>query len=207
MAGYRYPLIAREGWPAIGLTGVAAILAYVALSPWAGIGLALVLAALLWLFRDPRRKIPSSPLAAVCPVDGRVLELEQGARDPWLDRSAVRLLIEVNALGVYSVRAPVEGKVMRQWFPGVDDDAPARAQWIQTDEMDDVVVVVKSARLTGSRYCRAHSGERIGQGQRCGYLPFGGVVELWLPENVRLGVQAGDRTLSGVTVLGTLVHG
>ena len=51
-----------------------------------------------------------------------------------------------------------------------------------------------------------NSGERIGQGQRCGYLPFGGVVDLFLPVESKVLVEVGQRVDSGSTVLAELIH-
>ena len=48
--------------------------------------------------------------------------------------------------------------------------------------------------------------KRIGQGQRCGYLPFGGVVDLFLPVESKVLVEVGQRVDSGSTVLAELIH-
>ena len=67
--------------------------------------------AIVYLYRDPHREIPSSPLAVVSPADGVVTAVEE-VSDPYLNREAVRLDIRMSYAGVYSTRSPVEGKVL-----------------------------------------------------------------------------------------------
>jgi phosphatidylserine decarboxylase len=80
------------------------------------------------------------------------------------------------------------------------------AQWIQSDEQDNVVMAVKSAAGLLKPRCYSHSGDRIGQGQRCGIIPFHAVVQVSVPVNSRLEVKVGDRVRSGTDTLATLVH-
>jgi phosphatidylserine decarboxylase len=51
-----------------------------------------------------------------------------------------------------------------------------------------------------------NSGERIGQGQRCGYLCFGGVIDLFLPIESKVFVEVGQFVDSGSTILAELIH-
>ncbi len=205
MARYRYPLVAREGWSYILVALAVALSVNHALGVWAAAPLGLLAAFLLFLFRDPPRAVPSSPLAVICPVDGEVKSIEQ-TTDPWVEREAIRLTIRMGALSVYSVRSPIEGKIVRQWYPRKEMPERVYAQWVQSDENDDVVMIIKRGGLVRRPFCYTQSGERIGQGQRCGYLPFGTEVAVLLPTNCRLSVGVGDRVSSGCGILGTLVR-
>ena len=214
MLTYRYPLIAREGWLWIALTAAGALLAQWLLG-WIALPLWLIPALLLFLFRDPPRQVPASPLGIVSPVDGQVLAIET-LSNPWLDRPGVRIVIGMRALDIFSVRSPMEGKVVEQWIargpgreggrkPGMPQ-GPHFAQWIQSDEEDDLVLVIAPGIGALSPRCYVHSGERIGQGQRCGFLHFGGRVEVWVPEGTRIEVAEGDTVQAGSDIIATLVH-
>jgi len=214
MLAYRYPLIAREGWPWIALVAAAALLAQW-LFAWFALPLWLLLGLLLFLFRDPPRKVPASPLGVVSPVDGRVQSIGT-ALDPWLERQAVRIVIAKRVLDIFSVRSPMEGKVMEQWIArGKGKDAarkgnvpggPHFAQWVQSDEGDDVVMVISPGIGALSPRCYVHSGERIGQGQRCGFLHLGGRVEVWVPAGSRIEIEVGDTVHAASDIIATLVH-
>lgn len=90
--------------------------------------------------------------------------------------------------------------------PGTQANICRFAQWIQSDEQDDVVMAVKPSAKWFRPLCYAHSGDRIGQGQRCGIIPFGALVEVSVPENSRLNVKVGDHVRAGSDTIATLVH-
>ena len=57
-----------------------------------------------------------------------------------------------------------------------------------------------------SSHVYLNSGERVGQGQRCGYISFGGVVDLFLPMESKILVEVGQYVDSGSTVIAQLIH-
>ena len=215
MIPYRITMIAKEGWPFIAICiVVASALHY--LFGWLVAGAVWILVFILMiLFRDPPRRVPPSPLALVSPVDGTVVAVRQGT-GPYLDRQVTAIKIRAHATGVYSVRSPNEGKIVEQWFsnpPKVSDlisekDRSARqfAQWSRTDEGDDIVIVLKPRVRVGKSRCYVHSGERVGQGQRCTFVPFGANAELFMPVKTHIEVKEGDVVRAGETVVATLVR-
>lgn len=213
MLAYRYPIIAREGWVLIAVVALAALVAQVLLG-WLALPLWLLVLVLLFLFRDPTRKIPASPLGVVSPVDG-VVEKVTTVQDAYLERQAICLSIRMSITSVYSIHSPMEGKIIEQWFkvPSriVSEDrqlsrqVDTYAQWIQSDEQDNVVLVMEGTANTRPQ-CYAHSGERVGQGQRCGFIRFGSLVHVLLPLGTRIAVAEGDSLLAGANIIATLVH-
>ena len=176
--------------------------------------LAIIFCFFLFLLRDPQRTIPSLPLAILSPVEGRVILIDE-VNDPWLNlrginRQAKRIRIKMSSLDVYSLRSPVEGKVMEQWSEKCKEENGQRkfAFWIRTDEGDDIVTVFRLSPCAAACFrIYIQSGERLGQGQRCGYLYFGGTVDIYIPENSKLKVEPGQTITSGEDVLAYLVHG
>jgi len=115
---YPHPIIAREGWPFVGLT----------------VGLALVatgldwtvIAVLLWLvavfviqfFRDPARTPPVGEGLITSPADGRIVVVGKAA-DPMTGQECLKISVFMNVFNVHSNRAPIQGRVMDvQYFPG-----------------------------------------------------------------------------------------
>jgi phosphatidylserine decarboxylase len=159
---------------------------------------------IVFLFRDPDREIPSSPLAVVSPADG-VVDTLQELHDPYLDRQAILLGIQMSHVGVYSTRSPVEGKILEPRNPAGGNDQP-QGVWLKTDEEDNLVVVMHRGPLHNLPHCFVGIGERVGQGQRCGYIQMGGRVEVYLPANCRVQVSPGSRVRAGSDVIAVLVH-
>lgn len=208
MASNSYPVIAREGWPLLAILLVILILSWQFLGVLVTAVVFLVLLFFIFILRDPYREIPSSPLSIVSPISGRILGVSQ-VDDPWIDRYAKMISIKSSFFDVYSIRSPAEGKIVNQWTrrPEGNDNKRRFAYRLRTDEDDEIVVVINLNFITAF-FLRfyAHSGERIGHGQRCGFLFFGGRVDVLIPDNSKVNVAAGDTICSGSGVLGHLVH-
>jgi phosphatidylserine decarboxylase len=212
MLTYRYPIIAREGWPLIGLVLIVTVAFTLFSNIIAALPLWLILLLAVFMYRDPPRKIPSTPLAIVAPVDGRIVAIDK-AQDPFAERESTRLVIAMNLLGIYSARSPTEGKIVNQWHGSHATEQSALhlavggfAQWIQTDEGDDIVMVMRQRSRVQAPRCYAHSGERVGQGQRCGFVPLGAEVEVLIPASSRIDVKLGDTLRAGSDIIATLIR-
>jgi phosphatidylserine decarboxylase len=203
MAVYRYPLIAKEGWLLIAVVAMVALaLHYFAGSIlFAGIAWAIVI-FLLYVFRDPTRKIPPSPLGIISPVDGEVIAVDE-IHDDYLDRDVKRISLNMNTLGVRSIRSPTEGKIQNRWFNAGSEKRPRHALWIQTDEKDDVLIEMIPPKFPPP-VCEVQSGERVGQGARCGFVYFAGQINLFLPTDARIQVAVGDHVVGGSDIVATL---
>lgn len=207
MATNGNPIIARQGWPLIAVLLALTVAAKLFLGWTAAVILLALMLAVIFVFRDPRREIPPAPLAAVSPASGIVSAVET-VTDPWLDRRAHKCRIRMSLLDVHSLRSPVEGKVMDQWSsepqePGIRG---RYTYWIRTDEGDDVTLSLGLGILAVIVRLTMQSGDRIGQGQPCGFLFFAGVVDLYLPASTKLAVRQGDYVESGTAVIGKLAH-
>ncbi|MEN8204397.1 MAG: phosphatidylserine decarboxylase [Pseudomonadota bacterium] len=197
-------MIAREGMAPL----AAMILAGVLVLHFIGLPQSLVFWALallvLVLFRDPERDIPSQPLAVVSPADGKVTSIS-AMYDPYLLRESIRVTIQMPPYGVFTTRSPIEGKVLEPPNFPADDNIP-HGVWLQSDEGDDVVMVMTRGPLKNEPRCYIRFGDRIGQGKRCGFVHLGGRVEIYLPERSRLVVKEGDVVQSGSDIIAKMVH-
>lgn len=209
-------MIAREGLIPIGATGAAALAAaHLAGIPWS-LPLWALFAYLVYLFRESVVEIPNIPLAVLSPGDGRVVDVVED-RDRWLDREALRARVELGGLGIGVLRSPIEGKIMNYWTSAQPFDEPGTIDasggspncysiQVQADEGDDVVFAVSSLRPISRFKLYVAPGERIGIGQRCGFIYFGSVVDVFMPLDTNPEAQPGHAAHSGSTVLGHLVR-
>jgi phosphatidylserine decarboxylase len=163
---------------------------------------------MIWLYRDPQRKTPSAPLGVIVPADGTIISIEN-MEDKFLKREALCISLRMNRLGAYTLRGVTEGKVMQHWLHRSQFTQPGRIQhviWIQTDEKDDIVVTLHAGLWFSRMHCYVASGERIGQGKRCGFIPLGTQIDVYLPKRSRTALKVGDRVLAGSDLLGELIH-
>ena len=207
MAVSRHPIIAKEGWGLIFILSVVVALLQHFVSYYAA-ALWLIPIAVLWLYRDPHRTLPSEPLGIVSPVSGKVI-LAEPHPDPFLGRDAFLFRIEISLTDIYSIRSVTEGKIIQQWLdPEEDDDESSLAHAIQikTDEDDDIIIVIRPGRFFKKLSCDAVIGQRIGQGHRCGIIPFGASVDVYVPPASVIKVEIGDHVEAGISFLASLKH-
>lgn len=207
-------MIAREGILPISVAGIAgAVTAHFAGVLWS-LPLWALAAYLLYLFRETIPDVPNLPLAVLSPGDGRVLNVSSKP-DPYLDRDAHRVRIDLGGLGIGVLRSPIEGKVMNYWTSAQPFNRPGASSppggspncysvQVRTDEGDDVVFAVSSLRPISRFKLYAAPGERVGIGQRIGFLYFGNVVDVFMPPSAVPETRAGAGAEAGCTVLGRL---
>ena len=197
-------MIARHGLLPLLATILAAVLVMQIVGVYPSLVLWLLVVLVLLMYRDPNREIPSSPLSVLSPVDGRVTSVTH-THDPYLDRASLKISVNMNLLDVYTTRSPVEGKVCEP--PGNSgSNGQPHGVWLQTDEGDDIVMVMNRGRLNNKPRCYIGFGERVGQGRRCGFVHWGGQIDVYLPDYSRAAVAEDARVLGGSDVIATLVH-
>ena len=201
----RHSAFAAEGFWLFAACALAAILLAKFVSPWWALTMLLPFGLLLALFQDPQRDIPMLPLAVLAPVDGRVIDVGL-CRSGLLDRESMRIIIRVDPLGAYTMRAPIEGTI---FDPLVNAREGSKLTgrgglWIRGDEGDDVVVAFSGGGWLGVPRSFRRYGERIGHGHRCAFLRLARRCELYLPADVIVRAQPGDYVEASVTELATL---
>lgn len=207
MKGRRNSFIAREGLPfvfvlaaAICLTGWFVSLVYALL-------MLPVLAWLMLVFRDPRRRIPASPLGIVSPVDGKIIEVGV-APSRLLPGDVNQIRIRIDSFGAYTARSPTEGKIMdlRCDLPKGAEARDSRGLWVRTDEEQDVLLEFIGYRFGLAPRAFLGFGERVGQGQRCAYLRLATIAEVQVPLDSRALVTVGQRVTAGTDLIARLPH-
>lgn len=205
MQGRRNPFVAREGIPFVLLSLVIFGYSVVYLHPGYAIAAALELVIVFFIFRDPPRSIPASPLGVVSPVDGTIVAVDQVGEGVFQGEGH-RVLIRINSFGTYTARAPVEGSIRDLQADARNKavDYQTSALWIRTDEGQDVVLQFSGYRYGLPPRSFIQFGERVGQGQRCAYLRLTRFAELHLPVYSKILVSPGQAVVAGIDLIGKL---
>ena len=214
---YPHPLVAREGWPFLA-AAVAIAIAIGALAGWEW-SLPIWAAALfiLQFFRDPAREVPDDPRLVVSPADGRIVAVER-ARDPWLEREALKISVFMNVFNVHSNRSPVDGTVRKRWYRAgafvnaALDKASAEnernALWFRTRSGEDVTCVQIAGLVARRILCHVAEGAELVRGQRYGFIRFGSRVDVYLPDDAEPTAALGDKVYAAESVIARLAaHG
>ncbi|MFZ1852696.1 MAG: phosphatidylserine decarboxylase [Nitrosomonas sp.] len=210
MTDYPHPIIAREGWVFIAIAFLTAIGVTVFAGWLWAIPLWIIAFFVLQFFRDPPRDIPENKNAILAPADGRIVAIEK-TEDPYLKRDAIKISVFMNVFNVHSNRSPVDGKVENKWyFPGkfINADLPKaslenerNALWIKSDNGADITCVQVAGLIAKRIVCHITANEHLRRGQRFGFIRFGSRVDVYLPLNIKINVNIGDKVSATETVL------
>ncbi len=213
-ASYPHPIIAREGWPFLA-AAVALAAAAVWLIGWWSAPIWLAALFVLQFFRDPPRQAPGDAHTVVSPADGRIVAVER-ARDPYLERNAIKVSVFMNVFNVHSNRSPVDGRVQKRWYnPGRFINAAfdkasleneRNALWLRTTAGADVTCVQIAGLIARRILCYVREGDSLARGQRFGFIRFGSRVDIYVPEDANLAAALGDKVYATSTVIATLPH-
>lgn len=207
LQGRRNPFVAQEGIPFL-LASIVSIWFTYRYVDLVWFGLAIFVFILLFLiFRDPRRRVPAVPLGVISPVDGEVASVEVVEKGVLQGKAHI-VTIDVDSLGTYTARCPVEGLIMDLGSLAEDAQADYRtnALWVRSDEGDDVVLQFSGYRFGLAPRSMVRFGERLGQGSRCAYLRLARYAEVHIPIDAKVLVSPGDRVVAGRDVLAKLRH-
>ena len=220
MNGYPHPIVAREGWPYLGAAFVVALALTIAAwslpaATW------WVIAILAWVafvfvlqfFRDPPREIPPQPNAVLSPADGRIVRVGT-TRDPYLDRDALLISVFMNVFNVHSNRSPVDATVGDVWYEAgtfvnaaLDKASTANernALRLVTPAGVDVTCVQVAGLIARRILCYVKRGDRVGRGQRYGFIRFGSRVDVYLPADAIPRASIGDKVYATSSILAEL---
>ena len=213
VSAYPHPIIAREGWSFIALAAVAAATTHWFAGGWWAAPLWFITAFIVQFFRDPPRTVPQELKAVLSPADGRIVAVER-ARDPYLERDALKMSVFMNVFNVHSNRSPVDGEIRDAWYhrgsffnaalskSSLENERAAL--WIKTPGGADVTCVQIAGLIARRILCYAKTGQRLSRGERYGFIRFGSRVDVYLPPESRPVASVGDKVYATETILATL---
>ncbi len=198
------------GWPLLAMTILLAWFFWY-LAPIPGVLLALI----VYFFRDPPRRVPAEPGLMVSPADGKIAEITRLEHDEFIGGPAVRIGIFLSIFNVHLNRSPADARVIAlRYSPGEFLNAldPASAlrnenTWIGLEENEPpyrrVVVRQIAGAIARRIVCTLRPGENIARGEKVGMIKLGSRTELILPdtEGLKIEVEVGRRVKAGSTIM------
>lgn len=206
----RHLPIVPDGWAYIGVMGIVCLLTYF-WRPWFTIIPLILLIFIAFFFRNPERTVPAAPGLIVSPADGVVINVDRVYEGDYLETEVQRVSIFLSIFNVHINRAPMDGKIeylsyrrgkfLPAWKSEVSDENEQNR--IGLNNGGCKVMVNQIAGLVARRVvCWPKTGDELKRGERFGLIKFGSCTELYLPLEVELTVNEGDRVKGGETVIG-----
>ena len=180
---------------------------------------ALVLMAyMLWFFRDPERIPPRDATVIVAGADGRVMSVTRLNEDKYLKTDCMRISIFLSLFDVHVNRAPIAGQsVFLGYFPGrhlftfqeksseVNQHNKILITGTQTRCLVTQIVGPVCRRVV---YWPDHDQVvGVAMGERIGMMKFGSRLDMYLPAgDVEILCKSGDTVKAGETIVARLKH-
>jgi phosphatidylserine decarboxylase len=212
---FRFVRVASEG---LGIIYVSAALC-ILLALFGSFSLFLVFLLLtaffVFFFRDPEREIPPlDPGSVICPADGKIIDISETFEDNYLKRNTRRISIFLSIFDCHINRFPISGKVVgTTYHPGKfkmafeGDSSESNERLVTLIECEDgvrVIIVQVAGFLARRIVSRAKFGDVLEIGEKFGIIKFGSRVDVYLPEDVKVGVEVGQKVVAGRTVIAWL---
>jgi len=164
----------------------------------------------LYFFRNPKRvcveKLQDNSVL-ISPADGKVVDISEGNFEGY----ARKISIFLSPLDVHVNWSPEEGTVQKVCYrPGkfIVAYAPKSSD---INERNDIFIKCKNGKTILVRQiagivarricCWVGPEEELFAGQKIGMIRFGSRVDVFLPENVKIEIEVGQRVKGGQTVL------
>jgi phosphatidylserine decarboxylase len=195
--------VALQAVPFLVILLVAGLILGALFGPWAASPIIVLVAFVLFFFRDPNRRIPEGAGLIVSPADGRVTEIAR-------DRQGARVSIFLSVFNCHINRSPVGGTVREAvytrgrfhpaWQGRASGENERNRLLIRSDTGDYGVTQVAGV-LARRIVCTKRPGDDVARGERIGLIRFGSRTDLQLPQGVEPLVSVGDRVKGGLTVM------
>ncbi len=176
--------------------------------------MALLVAFILFFFRDPDRDITEGDNYVLSPADGNIVQIKEVEEDRYIKGPATQISIFLSPMDVHVNRLPVTGTLeYLEYVPGIFLVAfDHRAS--EMNERADFGVKHPSGKkiffrqITGflARRIVYHLevGDELKAGERFGMMKFGSRMDILIPVDVEINVSEGEKAVAGETILATI---
>jgi phosphatidylserine decarboxylase len=211
----RFALTLKLCWHYTLTLGVLAVVFYL-VSPALTILPLILIAFILFFFRNPKRKVPTDENCILSPADGVVMEIDEVIEDRFIRGPAIRVSIFLSILNVHLNRSPLQGEVRYRFYrpgkfiPAFKSHASDinEKNFIGIESGGFKVMVCQITGFIARRIkCWADEGKSLAGGELIGIIKFGSGTEIFIPTGSDLHVKIGDKVKAGETALGVLPGG
>lgn len=214
-------MFARDGYSNIFVTILFALLVSWAayyLNHWFSYVLytaaALLLAFMLYFFRDPDRNITEGENLVLSPADGNIVLVKEVEEERYIKGPAKQISIFLSPLDVHVNRTPISGLLEYvQYHPGKylmawdhrASDLNERADFgVEHSSGTKIFFRQITGFLARRIVYHIEEGDQLKAGERFGMMKFGSRMDIVVPADVEVNIAEGDRAVAGETILATI---
>lgn len=177
-----------------------------------GIALSIfLLIAILQFFRSPIRDIIQDETHILSPCDGKVVVMEEVMETEFLNEKRRQISIFMSPVNVHNNRYPVSGKInyykyhpgkyLVAWHPKSSTDNERTTVVVENEKGFSILFRQIAGAMARRIVFYGKEGEKVAQGQECGFIKFGSRVDLFLPLDAKIRVNLEEKVVAGKTVI------
>lgn len=207
----KFPIM-KDAFIYIILSALLSVLLYYIYRPLTIIGI-LLLAFMVFFFRNPYRKITKGSNLILSPADGRVMSVTEIEEPAFLNSKAIKVSIFLSIFNVHINRSPIDGVVRFTDYRAGKFLPAFKYHASDINERNTIGIEGNGIRvlvhqITGfvarRIVCWVKKGDRLSAGERFGLIKFGSCTEIVVPCNVEIKVKPGDKVKGAKTVIGVI---
>ena len=169
---------------------------------------------ILQFFRNPKRKTKINKENIISSVDGKVVIIKKVFEKEYFKDERIQVSVFMSPLNVHVTRHPISGlvkfskyhpgKYLVAWLPK-SSELNERTTIVVNNEVFGDVMFRQIAGVLARRIVNySKEGLNVVQGADAGFIKFGSRVDLFLPTDVKVNVQEGDKVKGGIDVIATI---
>ncbi|MGF1554589.1 phosphatidylserine decarboxylase family protein [Paucihalobacter sp.] len=169
---------------------------------------------ILQFFRNPNRNTKPHQNHVLCPVDGKVVVIEEVFETEFLKEKCIQVSVFMSPLNVHVTRYPVSGdiifskyhpgKYLVAWHPKASEENERTTVVIKNERFGKVLYRQIAGAMARRIVNYAVEKDKVIQGADSGFIKFGSRVDVFLPLHSKIEVKLNDKVKGGETILATI---
>jgi len=169
---------------------------------------------ILQFFRIPVFEVQRDPKKILAPADGKVVVIEETEETEYLKSRRKQISIFMSPINVHVNRMPVAGaisyfkyhpgKYLVAWHPKSSTENERTTLVAKMENGTEILFRQIAGALARRIKWYVKEGQTLNQGDEFGFIKFGSRVDIFLPLDAKILVNAGDVTRGGKTVIAEL---
>lgn len=169
---------------------------------------------ILQFFRNPKRKTKINKENIISSVDGKVVIIKKVFEKEYFKDERIQVSVFMSPLNVHVTRHPISGlvkfskyhpgKYLVAWLPKSSELNERTTIVVNNEVFGDVMFRQIAGALARRIVNYSKEGLNVVQGTDAGFIKFGSRVDLFLPTDIKVNVQEGDKVKGGIDVIATI---
>ena len=170
-----------------------------------------ILLLILQFFRNPVRNTIINEKHIICPVDGKVVNIEKVYEKEYFKDERLQVSIFMSPFNVHVTRYPISGKVnfskyhpgeyLVAWHPKSSEKNERTTIVLENKVVGEILYRQIAGALARRIVNYAEVGENVTQGKDAGFIKFGSRVDLFLPVDSILNIEINQHVRGGEDII------